>query len=97
MMNKMDFFYGMVRTVYDRTKGLAQLPTYYMVFKLYIVNQAFDKWDLVFVLLFILVTVFDTKRGISAQRDYIWTRPGKAKNMMDNITWIRKKMESSDV
>jgi hypothetical protein len=88
--------YGAARTIYDRSKGLVQLPTYYMIFKLYIVNNAFDYWDLIFVAFFVIVTIFDTKKGIGAQRDYLWTRPGKAKDMMDDITWIRKKMEEKE-
>lgn len=80
---------GAFKVVFDRARSYAQLPTQAMVFYLFLESTGWHWWYLMIVPLFVAWLIYDTKRVIGKERDFIWTRPGELKDLIQNVKDIK--------
>ncbi len=83
---------GRVKVVFDRTRQYAQSLNTLMILYLFIDKTGWYWWYLSIIPVIFLLIYYDTKKVIAEERDYIWTRPGKLNDLINNVEDIKRKI-----
>ena len=84
---------GALKVIFDRTRGYAQILTQMMLFYLFLKEAGWHWWYLGIVVVFTLWMIYDIKNLVGKERDFIWTRSGVMKDMVDNVKYIKEKVD----
>ena len=84
---------GKYKVLFDRAKSYAGAFNTLMIGYLFFKETGFQWWYLLIIIIFGFWLYIDQKYILGKERDYIWTRNGKVNDMLDNIKYIREKID----
>lgn len=83
---------GKYKVIFDRARSYAQSINVFILVYLLIDKTGWLWWYSLIIIVGLIIVYFDNKHVIGQERDYIWTRPGELKNMIENIKYIKSKV-----
>jgi len=86
---------GKYKVIFDRLRGYFQTINSVILIYLLINETGFKVYYLLTIPVMLLLAYYDNKKIIAQERDYIWTRPGELKDLIDNVKLIKKTLDTN--
>ena len=86
-------FSGFLKVTFDRSRNYFATLQTIMILYLFLDKTGFKMWYLLIIPFGILVMYLDARYIIGAERDYIWTRNGRVKRMLEDIEEIKDTLK----
>lgn len=84
---------GKYKVLFDRARGYVQLINSAILVYLLLNETGLHWYYFLVVPLLAFLVYYDNKKIIGQERDYVWSRSGRLKDMVDNIEIIKNHVE----
>ena len=81
---------GKYKVLFDRQRGYMQLINSCILIYLLLDKTGFQIYYLLVLPVIAFLIYYDNKKIIAEERDYVWTRPGKLNDMLNDIKEIKR-------